>query len=358
MIHTRNRGVIYGGDEIVEGAMHLKPSIGAIGQVSYVEPFLEFDPTRRFFINPLQGFAMNLDASSGGVPDPVHDGEDTTLWTASQPSGNKVDFNSTERPRTGSNSIKVNAPAVNDIWQWDKGSTISAGAYVALTGYINIDSDWSTGDSVDVYAYDTAGDTIVGVRVCLEDYMQEELFDEYQKFAIPFSDMGMDSLSFDAFRMELVEKQGPAPKFFLDDIQIEETGGSLEYVVAAPADKNFHIHSLQFSFVGPMTSANLSYDKLLNLPSLASGLILKQVKNGIVHFSVTLRQLSHFVGAGARVIDLHNDGSNTILAIEVPLSKPLILEPNGELNYMSVTVSDNLEDLLECHTVAKGALEV
>lgn len=56
-------------------------------------PRTQFNPEVHPFRNEDVGLNMNVNAAFGGTPDPIHDGTDRSLYTASAIQGTKFTFN-------------------------------------------------------------------------------------------------------------------------------------------------------------------------------------------------------------------------------------------------------------------------
>ena len=65
---------------------------------------------------------------------------------------------------------------------------------------------------------------------------------------IPFSDMGITAQAFDAFRVEIESGAGTTPDFFLDAIQMQETGQPVQFNLSLDPDKVFYVDELRFYF--------------------------------------------------------------------------------------------------------------
>ncbi|KKN06316.1 hypothetical protein LCGC14_1078430 [marine sediment metagenome] len=105
------------------------------------------------------------------------------------------------------------------------------------------------------------------------------------------------------------------------------------------------------------TLQGLAYNALLGVSALTSGITFQRVQDGETNLSVSLRQLSDFLAAGFSVADAISDGTNTLVALEVDFSEPIVLS-GGPDNFLSLTINDNLSDLLQFTATARGALEV
>jgi len=337
------------------------------GIVAYTERFRDLDTHFSPLTNDELGLDMNVDAAFGGVPEIVYNGTDTVAWTGSEIVGNKVTFDSTDRAHSGTKSVKVDNPALNDIWQFDKGSDLSVSGYVGITLFINIDKDWSSGDSVSLYAYDTGSASTIGVQVLIEDYIDEFMFDVWQSVSIPFADLGISVTDFDAIRMSLAAKAGgpgKAPKFYLDDIQVEQSGTPSEFKTNTPEGRKFYIKVLRFHIIAALNTTltdnsmyNLSYNKFLSLTALANGVLLQRRVDNVVTFSIPITQLSDALGIGFNIKNVYSDGTNTGLVLEQYFEEPLVVF-GGDNSYLSLSISDDLSGLVSFRAITRGTIEI
>tara|TARA_R100001244_G_scaffold43202_2_gene38783 strand:- start:1255 stop:2373 length:1119 start_codon:yes stop_codon:yes gene_type:complete len=337
---------------------------GESSLIVYTIPREEPVPLILPFLNDANGNAMNQNAAFGGTPVEVHNGTDTAEWTGSNITGGKVTFNSaftgTGWPPAGTKSVKVDKAAVGDVWQFAKGSSQDLTSYTAITMKIWIDKDWKANDSISIYGFDGG---VVGNEVFLEDYMDEFNFKETMSISIPLSDMGLASASIDSIRMEQISKEGKAPKFYLDTIQIEETGGGLEYrVTHDPATKycvNKFVVTITDLLAGTLANGAgmipLSYDQILGLPELSNGILLRSFIDGDVSFSGTFRKISDFTAVGFMITNAMSDGTNTSITLEQSFPDPLIIRGSTDLNFISMTVNDDLSGLLQLSALLRGS---
>lgn len=351
----------------VAATMHHKEDTNP-GVIVYTEELREFDTEIQPFLNPDVGFQMNVNGAFGGTPEIVHVGTgDGTYWTGSNIIGSKVNFNSGDRFQAGTVSVKIDNPALNDVWQFLSGAPLAVADYAGISFWINIDKDWSTGDSINICLYDTSGAALVGIWVLVEDYVDEFNFDVWQKVTIPFDDLGVTDASpdFDAIRMEhLAKGAGKSPKFYLDTIQIEETGDPYTFRTNTKSGSVYHIDSLLITITDAYTGTladnglpNLSYNKLLNMAALSNGLLLQRTVDNVVTFSLPLTQLLDFVQIGFSVKELFGDGTNATIVLEQKFPRPLLIY-GGDNSFLSITVTDDLTGFIACTALARGSLEI
>jgi len=332
--------------------MHLHQKNGDVGLIAYTHDLK--DRTISFIpaFNSELGIEMAIDASFGGTPVLVADGTDNVGWTGTNVIGSTVTFDSTDQANTGTKSVKVNKPALNNVWQFDKGSDIDLSNYVALTLFIYVGSGWSVGDSVEIFGFDTGTGLQVGTSVKIETFFNELNFGVWQKLAIPLSSMGLEASTIDALRMQYVSKNGAAPLFYIDDFQVEETSGAALFKVEPPAETKYLISRFNFTFIdahaGTLadgTMPALSYNKILGLSQLANGILFTLVKNGEVIFAAPIRSISDSIKGGGNLINVLSDGVNTSITLSTDFEEPTILD-SREGDFLGIVISDDLSGLI------------
>jgi len=352
-------GTITGG-ELREADLHR--SNGDTGLVVFAEELRAKTQKSAFAINSDFGFEMAVDGQFGGTPDVVHIGiTDGVNWTGSDIVGSKSDFDSAVRANSGTVSVEWDNMALNDIIEFNKGSDITVANYSAVTMFINIDKDWSAGDSIAFYAYDTGTASTVGTQILLEDYVNEFSFDIWQSVTIPFVDLGLSSTDFDAFRMGHIAKgAGKSPKFYIDDFQVEETGSAAIFKVEPDFNEIFHVTRITLTFIDALDNTllnsstnNLSYDKILGLTKLTTGIQLLRIQSEEIKFGALVTCVGDLTRGGATLRDIYGDGTNTVVSFDIDFSVPVPLDPRSR-DSLSITVSDDLTGLISFTALARG----
>ncbi len=329
-------------------------------------PLKTFTNGSRFFTSADFGSNLNQNGSFGGVPDKVHDGIDNVLWTATDiVGGAKTTFNSTDQNHTGagSTSVKVDNSPVNDVYQFSKGSDLDMTGFTALTMWIYVDKDWDVADDVEAYGWDTGTGLQVGTAVSLQDYFNFLSFDVWQKIVIPLTDMGTlaSYTTLDALRVRQTDTSGKAPKYYLDDIQFEQTGTPIEFILEPDAGTWLHISNTTYSVADVFTSGiandtmpRLPYDTFLG-ETLTSGLTFQRIDSGIT-FSATIMSLMDLMQFSKASIQAGADGTNTWFTVNIPTPEmaPVILK-SEEMDSLKIIISDDLTGLLHLR-VAVGAI--
>jgi len=348
-------------------SVHLHQKNGDVGIIAYTSQLKEREIKFLPAFNSDYGIEMAINGEFSGTAEDIHDGTDSVLWTGSNIIGNKVTFDSTTRFNGGSKSVEINNAAVNDIWQFDKGSDIAISGYVSTTMSINVDKDWTTSDSVGVYFWDTDSNSQVGDMVLLENYFNEAEFDVWANIAIPLDDMGLGGSGIadtvDAIRFEQLAKTGKAPLFYLDDIALQEAGTPITFKVEPPAGTKYLVSRFNYTIIGTYdgrladaSMPNLSYNKFLSLSELSNGVNFTLMKNGVVIFSAPIKSISDAFKGGANIINYISDGTNTSITISTDFAEPTALD-SRDGDFISVTVSDDLSSLISFTAIALGKTE-
>lgn len=327
------------------------------GLVVFTVP-LHTDFQRSAFANNSElGFQMAVDAGFGGTPDVVHVGiSDGVNWTGSNIVGGKGNFNSGDRANSGTVSVKWDNMNLNDIIEFDKGSDITTSDHVAVTMAVNIDKDWSAGDSISLYAYDTGTASTIGSEVFLEDYLNKFSFDVWQNAVIPFDDLGLASTDFDAFRMSHVSKGGgKSPKFYIDDFQVEQQGTPAVFKIESLSGEIFMVEKFTLTFIDdtPFSVGGLSYDKLLGLTRLTNGIQIFRTQGSIINFAGAFTSIGDLTIGGGELKNHYGDATNTVASFDVIFSEPVALDPRSN-DSLSLVVADDLSGLISFTMLARG----
>lgn len=313
------------------------------------------DTTATSLASSLNGIT-GVDASASGA-----------VVTVTITSGNnisKIDTSDgTNLPGTAQ-AVFIDAAQVGNTWQFAKGSDITVSNFTAISGFINIDKQWAAGDSIEVYGFDV-GVGEVGNRVKLEDFINETDFDEWQAFVLPLSTLGLTAGTIDALRFEVITKSGSAPVWYLDDLQVEQTGTPATFKVTTPVGTKFHINEIivrvEDAFDSTLANAtvpNIPINALLGISELTNGIVLRLVQKGITTLSTTLRNLGDFLANGAVLQSVTGDATNTGFTLHIAFRELLILEGGAENNFLSFTINDDLSGLTRFTAFALGSIEV
>lgn len=342
---------------------HIHRRNGDQGLVVFSEQLKEKDTLFTFSLNPELGFQMAIDGSFGGTPIVVHDGIDTAAWTGSNVSGNKVTFDdasyaeSTWTPQ----SIEINKSGVGDVWQFLRDSDLDLNNYIAISMDVIVDSGWSPGNSISVQGFFLGvGGGPRGVPVLLEDYFNESFFKTVQKIAIPLEDMSLSADTIDTLRFEVLAKVGAGPVFYLDNIQIEETSGSREFNVVAPPGTKYYINQFKFTYIDGISTSFadnsmpfLSYDKILGVDKLTTGIGFQRIQTGVSLFSASVTCIADSTRGGSVLENVFSDGVNAHVTVSTLFTSPVMLDSRRD-DAIRITVNDDLTGLVSFTALAMG----
>jgi hypothetical protein len=328
-------------------------------------PLKEFEIKLRFFSNDLYGTDMTQDFSFTGVPEKIHNGTDTAEWTASAIDG-VWDFASTDQANTGTKSVDATLTNNNDIAQFAKGSDIDLTNYAAITGWIYITTWPLVGvKEVLLYGWDTGAVDQVGNSVELADYVSIVTFNVWQRFVIPLEDLGLTGATIDSIRIQTIGSGGGSiPNYYLDDMQIEQTGAIQAFKVEPDLGTWLHVKQMGFQIadayggtLADATMPNLSYNQILGEAALENGVLYTRKQKGEVRAAIPFRQLSNLLGfPGAYISNLVSDGTNTFMTITVDFSAPIALRAETKDN-LTLTLSDDMTGFLQFQANITGWVE-
>ena len=333
---------------------HIHKANGDYGLKVFSEPLRTWLNDNRFFENSEYGVSINQDASAGGTPLRVHDGNDSSLWTGSNIIGTSVSsFSDTGRPYLGTRAVRVDSPSVNDTFQFAKGSSQDLTNYVSVTVWINVDRRWSsTGEEYTFYGWDTGTGLVVGTAVNLTNYFTPNSFDVWQQITIPLGDLSLTGQTVDAFRFTFTLANGTSPRFYLDEFELQESGPPITYSIEPSSREALQVFGIDFSLADVYASTALAYDQILGLAKLNSGITLSRVVDEETVFSATVTSLYDFMRISGEIKNLISDGTNTAMTIRITFSEPIELR-GADLDKITLQISDDLSGLLEFNAFAR-----
>lgn len=303
------------------------------------------------------GANINKDVAFSGTPEEIHDGGDNTYWTATALSGN-WNFTSSSQANTGTQSIDARGTNNGAEAQLERPSgSISSSSYTFITGYVYI-GNFNESNHHIYFRFRDAGVNVSNV-VDMATFVDTNNEDAWLKFAIPLSLFFDTVTDFDQLIIQTASDAGGAPNYWLDDIQLEESGGTI-YTAEPPAGKLFQIKSLDIVMADALDTTllnssmpNLSYDQILGLASLSSGVTIRRIRKNKVEFSANFRNLTDILYAGFSIVNAGCDGTNTFIKLSLDASWWIDLDAN-ERDRIELIASDDLSGLLQFRAIARG----
>lgn len=314
-----------------------------------------------FFINETHGINLNIDASVGGTPLLVHDGTDTAAFTGSNIIGSSVTFADGLPANGGLDAVGVTAPSVNDVWEFDKTTTMNVGAFVSLTMFVYVVGAYAPGDVVELYLWDSAAALQIGDAIDISDYFNSGDVGVWQPLNIPTTDFGVGATStvVDGIRMRYANKSGAAVRFRMDDIQFEESGVPVRFFVKPEREEWLYINSFTISMratqSGILANAGapmLDPDTFLG-QSLSTFIVYARENNQGNVFTFPFNKVMDMLQFGG--LNLHygtnNDGTVLWLSQTSEVAEPLLLRPDyGDC--LSYTISEDFSVLFTHFRIA------
>ena len=328
------------------------------GMLVLQERFVQFNPEVHPFLNSTFGNAMNQVVTFGGTPEIIHNGETSTEWTATANAGT-WDF-------ADAGAISITNANNSDSARFESTYAIDADGYTTLTGKINLTTYNPVNNTIGL-EFDLLG-TPTGNSVDLDVYIDTGLIGTEQTFAIPKADIGLTNQDVDGFTITISRSGGSRPTMTFDDLQLEQTGAPIVFKSVTPPKTLFHITEIRAQIADNVTGIvtgstttfptmpGLSYDSLLGVAALSTGIVVSRVQDGVVKDAFVIKQLGDFLTVGD-IINAFSDGVNTFVTISIRFPEPIIMNGNSN-SFISVTINDDLTGLLQFTASVRGAIEV
>jgi hypothetical protein len=334
------------------------------GNVSYIETYRKGTGNARFFINQIHGSDMNKNAGFTGTPDGIHNGTDSVLWTGSNLVGTNFIFNSTAQAFAGTHSIDATSTANGDEALFKRGSTISSASYIAISGAVYI-TRWGVDDNVTLRLRNNGVN--VGNTMNLSSYINTSLLNTWQKFTIALLSFTPTTQTIDELVVHTVNATGTSPRYYLDALQLEESGGSIEYKLEPLANTRFHVIGIGITVVDNIDSTysssnnpgspKLTWNKFLGLNELPVGVVSTSRINNEFSFTGIFRNHIDFATYPNTTVQSGGDTTSQYIKYDVDFDvwggTPLVLDSRYG-DYLSFIVNDDLSGLLRFRILANG----
>lgn len=326
---------------------------GNPGLTVYTEDRNPLPMTTVPLLNAAFGFDMNQSTPFSGAADGVHDGTDSVLWTATALSGT-WDFASTTQAKAGTKSIDATATGNNSEALLTRSSTIMAGDFIALHGFIYITS-WPGTGTKDVRLQLSNGGVDTGVEINLIDYIEIGIVGSWQPFIIPTADFGAGTI--DELSIKTISQGGGgAPDYFLDEIDFEEAGGFIDFVYAPGPDEKFTI--LEIGNVFQTTAAEAVVrdpDLFMGTTALTNGVVAFKTSEGTVFQGFPLTSLFDYLQfPQLKEYTTASSGTKTLTSMVTVIQEPL----DGRLQEtFTYRIQDDLTGLSKMRVWLFGTIE-
>ncbi len=329
------------------------------GQVSYIEPYRMGSGAAKFFTNATYGADMNKNAGFTGTPVPVHNGTDNTYWTATNISGTNFVFDSTAQAYTGTHSIDATATTDGNTMQLANGSPYSTGSYIAITGAIYL-TGWATEDD-NIRVRLRLDGVNVGNTVLLSTYISQQELNSWQLFSIPISSITTSTVNFNQITIETVNTTGASPNYYLDILQLENTGGTIIYTVAPTPGTIYRIQGFGFGLTDNIAVATgIDPAKMLGVNELPVGIVSLTSVNNELTFTGILKNHMDFATYPNVKINTGGTAFSTWITYSVDFNiwggTPLVLDSRTN-DYAAFIINDDLSGLSYFRILTNGIEE-
>jgi hypothetical protein len=339
------------------------------GLVSYTHPVESLRTKFLPAFNETYGVDMSQNGSTGGTPDGIHDGTDTALWTASALSGTWT-FNSTDQAQAGTQSVDATSTTNNDEALFTRASTVDLSTYASISGYIYITA-WPTVGTKDVRLRFRAGGIDDTSTIDLSSYTDTTLLNTWQAFNIPLSAFTIPNQIVDELVVTTIDIGGqPAPEYYLDNLQLEQTGSPVVFKIKPDVGERMVVHNLNITMVYPSDAIttvagatenspnfNLPYNTFGHLAALTNGMAYNRYRDGVIEASFIFRRHFDLYRLPTATVDsIFSDGTNTMIKWMFDFRhNPFELNSKRD-DRIELTISDDLSGLLEFETFAGASI--
>ena len=316
------------------------------------------------FLNTLSGADMTVNVGFTGTPEGIHNGGDTAgLWSASAIQGT-WDFVSTTQANTGSQSVDGTNSIDDDEALFASGGLINFSNFTAFTGAVYL-TKFPSQEGKHIELRTRLSGVNIGNAVNMDEFIDTGTLNVWQSFAISDAVFGLNSDNVDELVVKNVSPGGGGPvKFFLDDLQWEQTGTPIEFTASPATGTWFNLTSLSIfmadNIAGTLangTMPNLAFDQLLGISKLSNGIVVQLTQNDKVTFQNNFRQLADLlVSPTVSIANSGSDGTNTWMKLQIDFPGAITLKSELGDN-ISLTFNDDLSSLVFMRAAVTGEEE-
>lgn len=257
---------------------------------------------------------------------------------------------------TTAQSVDASLTTNGDEVLFKKSSTIDMSNFTVLRFDLLI-TKWSIikGNEIQVRARNNGID--VGNPVNLSDFFDVTNLNVWQALIISKSNLGLDDDIIDEFVFETISNiigEPNAPDYYLDIIQLEESGAPVTFTFAPPAGTTFYLEQTTFESVVASSDVTplVSYNKFIELPRLDNGINTVARINGVTLFSTGLHSNAEILALPNIDLSVFVDGTDKIFQFKQNTEG---VNLNGDTeDFFGVTVNDDLSSLKFFRYFIKG----
>ena len=331
------------------------------GLVVYSSPQRHWVTTSIPFLNDSGSPIMAVNGEASGATDGIHDGTDSTLWTATASIGT-WDFASTTQANTGTKSIDATLTVDGDLATLERSSAIDSADYSLVTGFIYLTKYNSVRNSIPLQLLLAGVQT--GITINLGDFIDTANIGAWQSFSIPIDEFEAVG-DIDQLTVVTTTTSGAAPAYFLDDLNLRASG-SIVFKAEIPKDKTFRVKRIELSFRDNIdlfatvagatenaTALTLNPGGLMGLSSLTNGIAMRSVVSGVTGQSAVIRNMADFIYTVFSIDDAFSSGSDALVKLGSTVElNPILYGVSNDR--VEIVISDDLEGLTDFRGVLRG----
>ncbi len=328
---------------------------GKPGILVYSEDRTQWRQRTILFLSEDGSRNMNINGTVSGTPDNIHNGGDNVYWTAAATVGT-WDFASTTQANGGSASIEAINMDDGDTATISKGSDLDFGNFEAVSGFIYITRVSAANNEFNIQFFDSG--LPIGDPMDILNFVDATTLNTWHQFIIPKADFNILGQTIDSLTVSIVRTSGPTPRFYLDDLKIEETAG-VKFTAQPASGKIFEYQRIELYFEDALASTLadatmpfIKQDGILGItPTI--GFTLQRFENKIPQISLVLKTVSDMMSLTFHVFDVGSDGTNTFLKLAADLSNnSQLVEKNDDKH--QITINDDFTGLLNFRAYLVG----
>jgi hypothetical protein len=319
---------------------------GKPGLLVYNEERLQWKQRTILFLGEDGSRNMNVDGTTSGTPENIHNGIDNVYWTAVATIGTWT-FNSLEQGNP-TRSIKAVGMSDGDVATISKGSDLDFSGFEAVSGQIYITKVNVANNELNLAFFDDG--LPIGNAIDMLDYVDSGTLDAWHQFIVPKADFGILSQDVDACTISIVRTVGAAPGFYIDNLKIEESAG-VAFTARPASNKTFEYSRIELYFEDALASTLadgtmpfININGILGITP-AVGFSLQRFENREAQISLSFNNVSDMMSATFYRFDSGSDGTNTYLKLAADLSNNSKLVQKNDDRHV-ITINGDFTGLL------------
>jgi len=337
---------------------------GYHGLVVGTHPLKEYINKALFFTDDTGNINMNI--NRGVLTGSILMYEEDVEWDTTVVAGptTNFDFLSTDQNHTSTGSVCIDCTSSRQGNVFELGSNFDCTDHTSFSGWAYV-TGWANSDPFNIYAWENTTPGVEGNVVDLINYINTGVQNVWQKFTIPFTDMGLSTQQINGVRFEQTHRDN---NLYLDDIHVNVSGANatpVSYSINAPAGKTYLVNKIRITLADDINNTlansnthNIDYRTWLGAGSLINGIAFQRFDDGVSEATATFKGIGEIlVQPTAQLSNIISTGSNVFLNLTFNYTEPIILKGSQD-DKISFTIQDDLSSLSVLKATALGREEL